>query len=111
MVFVGGGFDFEDVKKYDYVKEFLRTLCDSPYYSGSDGVILEHKFDVTLIYSQKFKIRFGDVRGLDVKFRVLDGIMAEGSMEYADKASIDLSDPSAAIARPDPTLDLSDFVD
>jgi hypothetical protein len=104
-------YEVEKAEKYDYVKQFLSTLYESPYYGGADGVIVEHKFDVTLIYSQKFKIRFGDVRGLEVKFRVLDGILAEGSMEYADKASIDLSDPSAAIARPDPTLDLSDFVD
>ena len=104
-------YDVEDAKKYNYVKEFLSALRDSDYYSGADGVILEHKFDVTLIYDQKFRIRFGDVTGLDVKLRVLDGVLAEGSLQYADKASIDLSDPSAAIARPDPTLDLSDFVD
>jgi hypothetical protein len=104
-------YEVEDAKKYDYVKAFLRALKDSPYYSGANGVIVEQKFDVTLVYSAKYKIRFGDVRGLDVKFRVLDGIMAEGSMGYADKASIDLSDPSSAIARPDPTLDLSEFVD
>ena len=104
-------YEVEDVKKYDYVKQFLNALKESAYYSGADGVVLEQKFDVTLIYSGKYKIRFGDVRGLDVKFRVLDGIMAEGSMQYTDKASIDLSDPSAAIARPDPDLDLSAFVD
>ena len=101
----------EDAKKYDYVKTFLKALREGGYYGGADGVILDQKFDVTLIYSQKYKIRFGDVTGLDVKFRVLDGIMAEGSLEYTDKAYIDLSDPSAAIARPDPTLDLSEFED
>lgn len=104
-------YEVEDAKKYNYVKEFLTALRASEYYSGSDGVILEHKFDVTLIYSRKFKIRFGDVTGLDVKFRVLDGVLAEGSLQYADKASIDLSDPSAAIARPDPNLDFSEFED
>lgn len=102
-------YEVEDAKKYNYVKEFLTALRESEYYGSANGVILEHKFDVTLIYSGKFKIRFGDVRGLDVKFRVLDGVLAEGSLQYADKASIDLSDPSAAIARPDPTLDFSDF--
>lgn len=104
-------YEVEDAKKYDYVKEFLRMLYSSAYYSGADGVILDEKFDVTLIYSGKYKIHYGDVRGLDVKFRVLEGILAEGSMQYADKVSIDLSDPSAAVARPDPKLDLSDFVD
>ncbi|MBE6583643.1 MAG: FtsQ-type POTRA domain-containing protein [Ruminococcaceae bacterium] len=104
-------YEVKEEKSYRYVSEFLTALSDSGYRDDANGVILSEKFDVALIYAEKFKIRFGSVESLDVKFRILYEIFAEGSMQYADKAYIDLSTPSAATARPDPTLDLSEFVD
>ena len=104
-------YEVEKEKKYDYVSGFLTALKESGYREDANGVILDEKFDVTLIYAEKFKVRFGTVDQLDVKFRMLYEIFAEGSLQYADKAEVDLSDPSAAIARPNPSLDFSDFVD
>ena len=96
---------------YKYTTDFLTTLKASGYHSEANGVVLAEKFEVTLIYAKKFSIHFGNSNDLDVKFRVLYEILSEGSMQYTDKASIDLSDPSRATARPDPSLDFSEFVD
>lgn len=96
---------------YKYTTDFLNALKNSGYHSEANGVILTEKFEVTLIYAEKFSINFGTVNDLDIKFRVLYEILSEGSMQYTDKASIDLSDPSRATARPDPSLDLSEFVE
>ncbi len=104
-------YEVKDEKVYAYAENFLKELKRSGYHSAADGVILDEKFDVTLIYSQKFSIRFGTATDLDVKFRVLYEILAEGSMQYAEKASVDLSDPSKATARADLTLDFSEFID
>ncbi len=96
---------------YAYVTKFLSALKESGYHTDANGVILTEKFDVTLIYAEKFKVRFGNVNDLDVKFRVLYEILAEGSMQYSDRATIDLSDPTRPTARTDLTLDLSEYID
>ena len=95
---------------YKYTTDFLTALKNSGYHSEANGVILTEKFEVTLIYAEKFSIHFGTSNDLDVKFRILYEILSEGSMQYTDKASIDLSDPSRATARPDPDLDFSEFI-
>lgn len=96
---------------YAYVTKFLSALKESGYHTDANGVILTEKFDVTLIYAEKFKVRFGNVNDLDVKFRVLYEILAEGSMQYSDRATIDLSDPTRPTARTDLTLDFSEYID
>ncbi len=96
---------------YSYTTKFLKTLKDSGFHTDANGVILTEKFDITLIYAEKFSITFGNSSDLDIKFRVLYEILAEGSTQYSDKARIDLSDPSCATARTDLTLDLSEYID
>lgn len=104
-------YEVESAYKYAYVAKFLTTLNESGYRNEANGVIVSEKFDVTLIYQDKYKVRFGDVTSLDIKLRLFYEIIAEGSMQYADKVSIDVSDITAATARPDGTLDFSDFAD
>lgn len=104
-------YEIKEDSVYAYVEKFLKALKDSGYHSDANGVILTQKFDITLIYAEKFSIKFGNSSDLDVKFRALYEILAEGSMQYAEKASIDLSDPSRATARADLTLDFSEFID
>ncbi len=104
-------YEVKDEKVYAYAERFLKELKRSGYHAAADGVILDEKFDITLIYSQKFSIRFGTAADLDVKFRVLYEILKEGSMQYAEKSAIDLSDPSKATARADLTLDFSEYID
>lgn len=104
-------YEVKEESYYSFVTNFLAALSDSGFREDADGVIIEEKFNVNLIYAGKFKIYFGDARDLDVKFRVLFGILSEGSMQYASKATVDLSTPSEAIARADEDLDLSEFVD
>ncbi len=104
-------YEIREESFYGYVTKFLQELKESGYHTDANGVILTEKFDITLIYAEKFKIRFGNSTDLDVKFRVLYEILAEGSMQYSDKASIDLSDPTRATARTDLTLDFSEYID
>jgi len=104
-------YEVESESKYAYVSVFLSELNESGYRSEADGVIVGEKFDVALIYQDKYKVRFGDVSNIDIKFRLFQEIIAEGSMQYADKVAIDVSNISAVTARPDGTLDFSDFAD
>ncbi len=96
---------------YAYTVRFLSALKESGFHEEANGVILTEKFDITLIYAEKFSIRFGNSNDLEVKFRVLYEILAEGSTQYSDRVSVDLSDPSRATARTDLTLDFSEFID
>ncbi len=104
-------YEVMDESFYSYTVRFLNQLKTSGYHSEANGVILTEKFDVTLIYAEKFSIRFGDVSDLDVKFRVLYEILKEGSTQHSDRVAVDLSDPSKASARTDLSLDFSEFVD
>jgi len=104
-------YQVRDESFYGYTVKFLKDLKDSGYHTDANGVILTEKFDITLIYAEKFKIKFGNTSDLDIKFRVLYEILAEGSTQYSDKVSIDLSDPSRATSRTDLTLDFSEFID
>ena len=104
-------YEVADVKYYNYVSEFLASLKESGFWEQADGVVLTEKYDVVLIYAEKYKVSFGNASNLNSKFRVLFGILDEGSTQYADKVEIDLTNPSAAIARPNPELDLDAYLD
>lgn len=104
-------YEIKEESFYEYTTKFLKNLKESGFHSDANGVILTQKFDITLIYAEKFSICFGNVNDLDEKFRVLYEILAEGSMQYAEKCSIDLTYPSRATARADLTLDFSEFID
>ena len=101
----------QDERYYEYVTRFLSALKESGYHEGANGVILTQKYDVTLIYGEKFQVKFGNVNELDVKFRVLYEILAEGTMQFSDRARIDISDPTRPTARTDLTLDFSEYLD
>ena len=77
----------------------------------TDGVMLDEKFNITLVYDMKYKVIFGDLNDLDSKFRMFFEILNDGAMQHYDKAVIDLRKPSEANARPDTTLDFSQFED
>ncbi len=106
-------YEVKEESFYDYASEFLSTLKDSEsgFLEQTDGIILDERFDVTLIYGLKYKVKFGSVANLDAKLRVLFGILNEGTVVKMDKAIIDLTDPSKATAREDISLDLTEFND
>jgi len=104
-------YEVREERFYDYATEFLSSLSKSGFRPDTDAVSLEQKFDITLIYAEKFEVRFGDKSDLDVKFRMLFEIMQEGSMQYAGKVHVDLSDPSKVVARADEGIDLNEYFD
>ena len=103
--------EIEKPDYYDYVTVFLEYLKNSNYYDLTDAVILDSKFNITVIYDSKYKIVFGGYGDLDIKFRVLDEIFYEGTLSRIEKGVIDLTDPSAAVARFDETLDFSEYLE
>ena len=104
-------YEVRDDSYYEYISEFLKSLADSGFKSDTDGIIFEEKYDVRLIYANKYLVRFGSVKESEIKFRLLFGILDEGSLQYADKVSVDLTTPSKPTARADGDLDFSEFTD
>ena len=104
-------YEVKDKKFYDFTIEFLTILKESGYLNESNAISLEEKFNIELVYAEKFLIKFGDSRDLDVKFKLLFEILSEGSINYASKGVIDLSDPSKAFARADDSLDFAGYID
>ncbi len=106
-------YEVKDPSVYDYVSNFLTALkeSESGFLEQTDGIILDEKFDITLIYSMKYQVKFGSASNLDAKFRVFFAILNEGTAVKMDKAVIDLTDPSKATSREDTELDFSEFDD
>ncbi len=100
----------KDEKDFEYIYIFLDFLYESGYFEDTNAVMLDRKFDVSIIWGGKYKIIFGDVTDLETKISVLEEIMRHDSLEYAEKAIIDVSSPSKAYARPDPSLDFSEYI-
>lgn len=101
--------EFKDEKYYDYVSGFLVYLKETGLYDDTDAVLLNEKFNITIIWQKKYKIIFGGYTDLNVKYNMLERILTEGSLADVDKALIDLSDPSAVVARFDESLDFSEY--
>ena len=60
---------------------------------------LKEKFNINAIYGRKYRVYIGNPNQLDTKFKMLDGVIDEGSLEYAEKGIIDITDPSKVSAR------------
>lgn len=104
-------YEVRDEDFYKFTVEFLTILKQSGYLTESNAVILEQKFDIEMVYANKFLIKFGDSKDLEEKFRLLFEILSEGSMNYAGKGVIDLSNPTKAFARADESLDFAGYID
>ncbi len=94
---------------YSFASEFLAALEDSGFLADTDVVELSEKFNVRMVYAGKFLVRFGRAEELGTKFKVLFGILEEGSLQYAEYAIVELSDPGKAMARPVSELDFSEY--
>lgn len=104
-------YEVKEEKFYAYVSNFLSALKDSGFSEQTDGVILDEKFAITVIYDMKYKINFGSVNDLSSKFNILFGILNDEAMKSMEKVYVDLSTPSKSTARPDNSLDFSAFED
>lgn len=106
-------YEVKEPRFYDYATDFLKHLkeSESGFLDQTDGILLDEKFDITLIYDLKYQIKFGSASNLDAKLRVLFGILNEGTAVKMEKAVIDLTTPSKATAREDVDLDFSEFDD
>ncbi len=104
-------YEVKEERFYDYATDFMRSLSQSGFLPDTDALLLEQKFNIVLIYAEKFEVRFGTSDDLDVKFRMLFEIMQEGSMQYAEKVAVDLSNSSKAVARADESIDFTEYFD
>ena len=104
-------YEVREEKYYDYIPEFLGALAESGFLEDTVGVDLRRRFDLRLLYAEKYQLVFGSTLDLDYKFRVVFGILEEGSTLYSDSVTVDVSSPSQATARTDNTIDRGEFVD
>lgn len=102
-------YEIKEREDYAYADEFLEVIGQSEYFEKINAVILDEKFEITVIWDMKYKIVFGSRADLALKLTVLDAVLADGQLDYAEKAIIDVSDPSRAVARADLSLDFSEY--
>lgn len=103
-------YEVKEERYYDYVSVYLSALYKSGFHADSDAVDLREKFNITLIYAEKFRVRFGYITSLEPKFNVFFKMLDEGSLQHYDKVTVDLTDPSKATARPDALFDINEYL-
>lgn len=91
--------DVVDVEEYDYIYNFLKAAKASKSYGKMNVLLLEEKFNISAVYSQKYRVYFGNFSDVELKIKMLDGVYDDGSFDYVEKGIIDLSDPSKVSAR------------
>ena len=106
-------YEVRDEQMYSYVASFLTELKDNnnAILQTTDGIVMDEKFNIYIVYNMKYQIKFGSATNLDAKFSVLSSILAEGTAERMEKAVIDLTAPSKATVREAIDLDFSEFND
>ena len=91
--------DVVDIEEYQYIYDILRIASESESYGEMNVLLLEEKFNISAVYSEKYRVYIGNFNQIDIKFKMLDGVLNEGSLKYAEKGIIDLSDPTKVSAR------------
>lgn len=91
--------DVADIKEFKYIYDILLSVSESQYYGEVNVISLREKFNISAIYSKKYRVYIGNPSQMDTKLKMLDGVLDEGSLEYAQKGIIDLTDPSKVSAR------------
>jgi hypothetical protein len=103
-------YEVKEEKYYDYVPTYLKALLASGFHEDADVADLRRKFDIVLIYAEKFEAKFGYVDDLEAKFNVFFKILEEGSAQSYDKATADLTNPSKATLRPNNLIDIDEYM-
>lgn len=103
-------YEVKEEKYYDYVKTYLKALLGSGFHEDADCVDLTQKFDIVLIYADKYEAKFGYVNDLEAKFNVFFKILEEGSSQTYEKATVDITNPSKATLRPNNLLDIDEYL-
>lgn len=91
--------DVVDIEEFEYIYRFLKMASESESYGEMNVLLLEEKFNISAVYSEKYRVYFGSFGQLDIKLKMLDGVLDEGSLQYAQKGIIDLTDPTKVSAR------------
>ena len=91
--------DVVDIEEFEYIYRFLKMASESDSYGEMNVLLLEERFNISAVYSEKYRVYFGSFGQLDIKLKMLDGVFDEGSLQYAQKGIIDLTDPAKVSAR------------
>ena len=103
-------YEVREEKYYDYVPAYLKALLASGFHEDADCADLRQKFDIVLIYANKYEAKFGYVDDLEANFNVFFKILEEGSSQTYDKVTVDLTNPSKATVRPNNLLDIEEYL-
>lgn len=95
---------------YSYITFFLKAIAGSDYYENTNAVLINEKFNIILIYDNKYEILFGNSGDTELKLSVLDNIIKGEQLIYAKGAVIDLTNPAKPSARVDNNLDFSEYI-
>ncbi len=101
---------YREAEYFDYVSSFLTRLARSEYFERTNAVFVDEKFNITMIYDGKYKILFGSTGDVDIKLSDLSEIVSAESLQYAEKAIIDLTLTGKPSARVDNSLDFSEYL-
>lgn len=88
-----------DVKDFEYITNMLAEIKGSQIYDDFNVISLDNKFDISAVVMEKYRVYFGNSSNAELKLRMLDGVISDGALDYAEKGIIDITDPNRVSAR------------
>ena len=92
--------EFKENANYSYITEFLEALS---YYTGekkADEIVLSESFSIKMVCDGTFTVDFGKGEELEIKMKTLTSVMRSNTLDGADGAKIDVSNPKEPRAIP-----------
>jgi len=81
---------YRDIDMQDVFDELTMYLTEYGYMGFCGDIILDSKFDIMFTYNDRFTVRLGDLKDLEIKFQFLEKILQD--MQPTDSGVINISD-------------------
>ena len=90
---VGEKIVFADTSFYDYACEMLRVFENCAIADGMTLIDFSDKYDIYLVYDDRFKVEIGDIGNLEFKMRMASEILASEDLSFAGLLNVE-NDPA-----------------
>ncbi len=96
-----------DSRNERYIRDVTADVCSSQFYENINIIDLRDKFNITMVYDEKYRLIFGSSENIDIKLQTAGQIFLDPLFQNGNKAIVDLNDITASSVIIDNQIDLS----
>ncbi len=99
--------EYSGIRNDSYIYDVTKAIRGSELRDRIKGIDLRNKYAITLNCDGRYRIDLGDSMGLGTKLKIVAGVLEDPMFTADTKATIDVSDMTAASVITDANLDMS----